>query len=304
MNRTAILSITLVALLAVVAGAVFALPQAEGIRASLLGPGLDSFKASATAEAATPAADADTSSQPAAGGSAFLASAPPSGSADPLQAPSLSGGDEKKDDKAADESKEGEAKKDEKAAEEEKKPQNDEEWIAKLDEWKTQDPREIIEAKYDDLEKRKTSPWNEDDPANFIPETGRSDPLSPVLSQLPDELKQRRGGETDPNEIFAYAFAAAATQAVDTVMAVLQVYNVVQIGTQKLITMGIPGDRAFTVPEGGSFGFNFPGAGFAVQVQVQVLSVSTDEVNVAITGSVPGTDASISKTQVYIPRSY
>ncbi|MCC7477465.1 hypothetical protein IT575_03310 [bacterium] len=299
MNRTAILSVILVGLVAVLAGAVFALPQAEGIRESLLGPGLDNFKSSSTAVAAvTPETD-----DSAAGGMDSFA-APLSGSTDPLQAPSLSGGDEKKEEGAAEEAKEGEAKEGEEAKAEEKKPQTDEEWIAKLDEWKTQDPRAIIESKYEDLEGRKTTPWNEDDPANFIPETGRADPLSPVLSQLPDELKQRRGGETDPNEIYAYAFAAAATQAVDSVMAVLQVYNVVQIGTQKLITMGIPGDRAFTVPEGGSFGFNFPGAGFAVQVQVQVLSVSTEEVMVGITGSVPGTDASISKTQVYIPRSY
>lgn len=301
MNRTAILSIILVALLAVVAGAVFALPQGAALRASLLGPGLEKVGSTSVAQAAGDGQGALTLSASPSPPPSFTLTGSSAGQ-EPLQGPSVSDGSESKDAAAAEDK--DAAAKDEKAEEEEKTPQTDEEWIAKLDEWKTQDPREIIKAKYDDLEKRKTTPWNEDDPANFIPETGRVDPLSPVLSELPDELKQRRGMETDANEILSYAFSAAASEAVDTVMAVLQVYNVVQIGTEKLVTMGIPGDRAFTVSEGGGRGFNFPVQGMLVTVSVQVVAVSTEEVTVVVTGEVPGTDASITKNQIYIPRRY
>jgi len=195
------------------------------------------------------------------------------------------------------------AKEDEKAADapaEAPKAESDEDMLAKLENWKNQDPRDLIKAKYEDLENRTTKTYDEDSP-DFIPETGRIDPLTRVIDAVPEELRPPRSGDTDENAVTTYAFSQAATSAVDGVAAYLQVYNVVQIGLQKLVTIGGPGQPARTVGEGNSFGFGIGGEGFLIRVTVMVAAVSSDEVTLVISAAPQGTDVTISRTVTYIP---
>jgi hypothetical protein len=172
-----------------------------------------------------------------------------------------------------------------------------------IERFKQMDPREIIRAKYRDLEERQTEPWNEDDPDQFIPQTGRVDPLTRVSSAVPDDLKPPRSGETDENQIETYLGTQAATAAVTAVSYSLICHNVIQIGLEKRATFSFPpvlGDRTFTIPEGQGFGINVGG----VNVTVQVIEITTDDVDVRIVGAVPGSSAEVTKNQKYIPRAF
>jgi hypothetical protein len=179
---------------------------------------------------------------------------------------------------------------------------SDEEWLKKLEEWKNSDPRDIIQAKYDDLQAKETDPSNEDNPEEFIPETSRVDPLTPVLGALPDELKPPRGGEDDPNEAQTYLYTAAATEVVDYVGLTLQVYNVLQIGLTKIVTIRA-GGRAYNLQEGQPLGLTMESSqGIPVQAQFAVAAASSDEVTISVSGTPWGSTVNVSKNFTYIPR--
>lgn len=172
-----------------------------------------------------------------------------------------------------------------------------------VERFKQMDPRDIIDAKYKDLEDRETHPWDEDNPEVFIPETGRVDPLTRVSSAVPDDLKPPRSGETDQNLLQTYLGTAAATDAVNAVALNLYCLNVIQIGLERRATFSFPplyGDRTFTIQEGGGFGLTING----VSVNISVSSIDTDTVVVRISGSVPGTSGTVNKTQTFIPRAF
>lgn len=172
-----------------------------------------------------------------------------------------------------------------------------------IERFKQMDPRDIIRAKYRDLVERQTEPWNEDNPDDFIPQTGRVDPLTRVSSAVPDDLKPPRSGETDENQIQTYLGTQAASTAVTAVSYSLICHNVIQIGLEKRATFSFPpvlGDRTFTIPEGSGFGMNVGG----VNVTIRVMEITTDSVDVLIVGSVPGASAEVTKNQKYIPRAF
>jgi hypothetical protein len=178
----------------------------------------------------------------------------------------------------------------------------DEQWLQKLEEWKNSDPREIVEKKYDDLNSKQTDPSNEDDPENFIPETGRVDPLTIVDGAIPDELKPPRSGETDQNEVETYLFAEMATLACEVFGRNMEVYNVIQIGLNKIVSIRFFG-QGYGVEEGQSFGtYWFSPEGWPVQVQISVLSAGTDEVVMNVTSTPEGSTVQISKNYSFIPR--
>jgi hypothetical protein len=190
------------------------------------------------------------------------------------------------------------------AAEAEKPVENlsEEEWLEKLEEWKNQDPKEILDKKYEDLEKRKTTPWNEDDPANFVHETGRSDPLTPVMSAIPDELKLRRGEDTDPNEFVTYQFEQYANNALQIAGSAIQVYSVLQIGLQKLVTIGGGGGQPMPMSEGQGVQFDVVVEEYPVSVGVTVVSISEDEVVLSLTAQPYGSTVQVERSFVYIPQ--
>lgn len=176
-----------------------------------------------------------------------------------------------------------------------------EEMLEQLKAWTAQDPREIIDKKFEDLEGKETEPWNEDNPETYIPETGRNDPLTPVIDAMPEELRPPRGGDDDENEIMTYLFSQYATEAANAIANNLRVYNMVQIGLEKLVTMGLPGQGAFTVGEGQGFSNFLQIEGVPVMIEFTVASVSEDDVMVIITASVPGTNVAITKEAHFIP---
>lgn len=175
------------------------------------------------------------------------------------------------------------------------------EMLEQLKAWTEQDPRTIIDKKFEDLEGKETEPWNEDNPETYIPETGRNDPLTPVIDAMPEELRPPRGGDDDENEIMTYLFSQFATEAASAVADNLRVYNMVQIGFQKLVTMGLPGQSAFTVSEGDQFRMGIPVQGVGVAIDFIVASVSEDDVMVIIVASVQGTNVSITREAHFIP---
>lgn len=174
----------------------------------------------------------------------------------------------------------------------------------KIENFKNMDPREIIDRKYTDLEERKTEPWNEELPETFIPETGRVDPLTRVISAVPKELKPPRAGETDQNQIDSYLIAREATAIVNGIAASLQCYNVVQIGLDKYASFS-SGGRMFTLTESQSSGQFFVGMvnGIPLVGEVTCASITTKQVVLVITVSGYGTPTSISKEQVFIPKN-
>ncbi|MCB1222162.1 hypothetical protein KDL30_15995 [bacterium] len=158
------------------------------------------------------------------------------------------------------------------------------------------DPRDILRAKQKDLEGRLTSPWDDENPDEFIPETGRVDPLTFVDSAIPDQLKPPRSGSTDENEILVYLATLQATRTVEQVAAALQCHSVIQIGvvSTAYFSLGLAEDAPrFSMQEGGSRGIN--GA------QVSCSEVTDSRVTVTISVPIPGNV--ISRTKIYIPRS-
>jgi hypothetical protein len=179
---------------------------------------------------------------------------------------------------------------------------SDEEWLKKLEEWKNSDPRDIIKAKYDDLQAKETHPDNEDNPEEFIPETSRVDPLTPVLGAMPDELKPPRGGDDDPNEAETYLYTAAATEVVDYIGLTLQVYNVLQIGLTKIVTIEAGGNR-YNLNEGQPLGLVMESSqGIPVQAQFAISAASSDEVTISVSGTPWGSTVNVTKDFTYIPR--
>lgn len=167
------------------------------------------------------------------------------------------------------------------------------------------DPRDIIIKKYDSLAQLHTEPWNpEKNEDDFIPETGRIDPLNPVDSAIPDELKPPRSGETDQNLIETYLVSVACTAAVDSVRQMVQVYNVLKIGAQKYVSIGIGGQRG-SIEVGQGFGFMAGSVGnIPILVNLTISSATESEVVIDVTASGAGTATSVSKSQVFIPRSF
>jgi hypothetical protein len=167
------------------------------------------------------------------------------------------------------------------------------------------DPRDIIIQKYDNLAELHTEPWNaEKSEEDFIPETGRIDPLNPVDSAIPDELKPPRSGETDQNLIETYLVSMACTSAVDSIRQQVQVYNVLKIGAQKYVSIGIGGQRG-SIEVGQSFGFMAGVVGnIAIMVTLTVSSATESEVVIDVTASGEGTATSVSKSQVFIPGGF
>jgi hypothetical protein len=212
--------------------------------------------------------------------------------------------DGKDDEKVTDE----EAAKDEKAGKDDKKDsaEAEEDKLADpIDQFKALDPREIIDRKYKDLKEQHTEPWDEEDPDQFIPDTGRVDPLTQVREAIPDALKPKRAGETDENDILSYFIARDATLIVYQIAYNLQCYNVIQIGIEKQVTMGVFGNM-FLLREGdtaGPFGVGYSG-GVPLVATMTCTAINTNEVDVIVTVAGQGTSTAISKSQTFIPRSY
>jgi hypothetical protein len=186
------------------------------------------------------------------------------------------------------------------AAEEEEEAASDD----PVENFKNLDPRDIINKKYDDLDERKTEPWDQES-EGFIPNTGRPDPLTPVLDSLPDELKQMRKGNTDMNEINTYLVAAQASMVVDTLSSIIQCHNVIQIGLERYATFTFGDDTPASIPEGSSFGFNAGNVnGIPIIATLTVTSISTSQVTMEISAAGQGTTTTVSKTKVFIPSKY
>jgi hypothetical protein len=174
-----------------------------------------------------------------------------------------------------------------------------------IQQFKSLDPREIIDRKYEDLQEQHTEPWDEEDPEQFIPETGRVDPLTRVFEAVPNELKPPRTGETDENEIISYFIARDATMTAYMLAYNMQCYSVLQIGIEKYATLEVFGNR-FTMTEGqtaGPFNVGFS-SGIPLMASMACSSISTEQVVVNITVYGEGTSTSISKSQVFIPDSW
>jgi hypothetical protein len=180
---------------------------------------------------------------------------------------------------------------------------SDDEWLKKLEDWKNSDPRDILKAKYKDLQAKETHPENEDNPEQFIPETGRVDPMTIVDGAIPDELKPPRGGETDENEAENYLYTAAASEIVDYVGISLKVYNVLQIGLDKIVTVRV-GNRRYNLHEGQSLGITLASEqGIPVDAGLVLSAASVDEVTITVTGQPWGSLVSVSKNFTYIPNN-
>jgi hypothetical protein len=166
------------------------------------------------------------------------------------------------------------------------------------------DPRDIILEKYDDLEGQVTNPSDETNPETYIPETGRTDPLTIVNSAIPEELRPPRTGDTDLNEIDTYFVAQQATAFVNAIRYSIQCHNVIQIGIEKYATFSTAQGR-FLLSEGQStsFGLGYVN-GILLVGTVTCASVDTDRVVLRVTVYGEGTTTSISKDQTYIPRGF
>jgi len=179
---------------------------------------------------------------------------------------------------------------------------SDEEWLKKLEEWKNSDPRDILKSKYKDLQSKETHPDNEDDPEQYIPETSRVDPMTIVNGAIPDELKPPRSGETDVNEAETYLYSAAASGVVDFIGVKLQVFNVLQIGLSKIVSVGLQGGRRFNLHEGEGRTIILESKdGIPVQATFSLTSASVKEVVISVTGQPWGSTVTITKDFHYIP---
>jgi len=174
-----------------------------------------------------------------------------------------------------------------------------------IDQFKALDPREIIDRKYEDLQEQHTEPWNEEKPGEFIPDTGRVDPLTRVREAIPEELKPPRAGETDENDIVSYFVARDATVMAYTLAYGMECYNVIQIGIEKQATMSVFGNT-FMMSEGESAGPINVGqsSGIPLSATLTCTSISESEVHVTVTVSGDGTTTSISKAMTFIPKSW
>lgn len=183
----------------------------------------------------------------------------------------------------------------------EEDPMVEEEPQDAVERFKEMDPRDIIDAKYEDLEGRTTKPWIEDDPDNYIPETGRSDPLTRVPAAFPNELKPPREGSTDESLIQTYMASEFATELVEVFSRNLECHNVLQIGLVKTASFSLFSQR-FGLQEDQGFrrGSTSP-EGVFVTVTMTVTSIATDQVVVSFTASADEVSLSISRTQYYIP---
>lgn len=192
-----------------------------------------------------------------------------------------------------------EAGEDEAAAEDEEEAPSD-----PIENFKELDPRDIILMKYEDLDERNTEPWDEES-EDYIPNTGRVDPLTRVRSSVPDDLKPPRAGETDQNEINTYLVAAVASQVVDGISSIMECHNVIQIGLERYATFTFGDGQQASLPEGANYSFlasyvnNIPIIG-----SISVTSISTSKVVVDISAAGQGTTTSVSKTKVFIPSQY
>lgn len=188
---------------------------------------------------------------------------------------------------------------------EDEEPAEDDEAVSEdpVENFKNLDPRDIIIKKYEDLESRKTEPWNPED-EGYIPNTGRIDPLTRVRSAVPDELKPPRAGETDMNEINTYLIADAATMIVDQISMTMQCHNVIQIGLSKYASFSYGGGPPFPLEEGFSTQVNAGSVnGIPIMASIMLTSVSADQVVLRITAFGQGTATSVTKNQTYIPRT-
>ncbi len=120
---------------------------------------------------------------------------------------------------------------------------------------------------------------------------------------MPDDLKPPRSGETDENQIQTYLGTQAASLAVTSLSYALSCHNVIQIGLEKRATFSVPtgdGEQFFTISEGSGFSTMFSG----VNVSIRVTSITTESVDVRISGAVPGASGEVVKNQKYIPRAF
>ncbi len=169
-----------------------------------------------------------------------------------------------------------------------------------IERFKDMDPRDIIDAKYLDLEGRLTTPWNEDDPENYIPWTGRPDPLTPIREAIPEELMPSREGDLDDSQIQLYAASIEASAIVEQVSRGLRCENVLQIGLRKYASFsGILGQ--ISLSEGESRGWGFSVEGVNGSVNMVVISIADDLVVVNFSATADLVDLGISKTQHFIP---
>jgi hypothetical protein len=167
------------------------------------------------------------------------------------------------------------------------------------------EPRDIILKKYDNMHQKLSEPWNaQKDKEDFIPETGRVDPLNPVDSAIPDEFKPPRSGETDANQIQTYLVAAACTQAVDAIRLTVQVRNVLKIGAETYVTISV-GNRSQSLTVGNAFSGYAGSVGFIpIIFTVTVSSATASEVVLDVSAYGDGTSTSVSKSQIYLPTTF
>jgi hypothetical protein len=154
------------------------------------------------------------------------------------------------------------------------------------------DPLKIIIQKYDDLYSKHTTPSDEESD-DFIPETGRVDPLTRVSDAVPDDLKPARTGETDETDIITYLETQMATEAVLEVEFSLQCHSVIQIGLIKFVNVAIGNGPSRSIPEGGGL-FAWTSNGYPVIVMCT--KISTKEVNFDLIAG------PVTKSVVFIPQ--
>jgi hypothetical protein len=171
-----------------------------------------------------------------------------------------------------------------------------------VERFKEMDPRDIITEKAELAEDLLTSPWEREPVEEFVPETGRVDPLTRVRDAVPEDLKPPRSGETDVNQFNTYILSQEASTFIELLAPSIQVHNVLQIGLEKFASVSIGGQRG-TLAEGQGQQFslgmvdNIPLVG-----TIQCVSIATDDVVIRITVNGQGTDTSVSKDLHFIPR--
>jgi len=166
------------------------------------------------------------------------------------------------------------------------------------------DPREILEQKRDDLKARQTAPWDDEKPESFIAETGRKDPMTILRKSVPEELLPPRSADEDDSDLESYYSALLATTALQQVTQSLRCHSVIQIGIQKYAQLSFEGQGGrFVISEGQGFNQNLNLGGAQVQVAMNIVSISTKEVVVSVVVGVVGTNTSVSKDLVFIPRN-
>jgi hypothetical protein len=168
------------------------------------------------------------------------------------------------------------------------------------------DPRDILREKTTSLKEKETKPWNESNPDTFIPETGRTDPLTPVISALPPELLPKRGDE-ETNDLVTYQMTTDATLLMEGIVLQTRCYSVIQVGVSKRVRMSFDGGKSFQILSEDS---QFPPIdilapdGTPFQMNVGVGSISADQVVINVSVSVPNTSVSVQKSMVFIPRNF